>query len=252
MDKESNLADHGVRKYENEVGVFTSIDQLWEDYRSWTPYQYAGNNPITYIDESGLSQRDPNKDPEINSQSYNEMDEMDYDGSHFRYLKGKWGYFAGKKQENNIYNVTLSTSLVDIIGVSADLSYTYVNGEHDLTFNFNGNLSPSLDFGLAVDDGVNISIGSINYSGYEKLSSKDLESKNDIFNLSGAYYLGAGFTHSKINGYNANQTEIIGGLSINAEVGSKKEIFSVSAKKTINDFKNLMNRIFYIPNIRPF
>ncbi len=26
MDKESNLADHGVRKYENEVGIFTSID----------------------------------------------------------------------------------------------------------------------------------------------------------------------------------------------------------------------------------
>lgn len=26
MDKESNLADHGVRIYKNEVGVFTSID----------------------------------------------------------------------------------------------------------------------------------------------------------------------------------------------------------------------------------
>ena len=50
MDKESNLADHGVRKYENEVGVFTSIDPLWEEYNSWTPYQYAGNNPIMALD----------------------------------------------------------------------------------------------------------------------------------------------------------------------------------------------------------
>ena len=50
MDKESNLLGHGVRKYENEVGVFTSIDPLWEEYNSWTPYQYAGNNPIMALD----------------------------------------------------------------------------------------------------------------------------------------------------------------------------------------------------------
>ena len=49
MDKESNLADHGVRKYENEVGVFTSIDPLWEDYRSWSPYQYTGNNTMVIL-----------------------------------------------------------------------------------------------------------------------------------------------------------------------------------------------------------
>ncbi len=54
MDKESNLADHGVRKYENEVGVFTSIDPLWEEYSSWTPYQYAGNNPVMSVDWNGI------------------------------------------------------------------------------------------------------------------------------------------------------------------------------------------------------
>ena len=54
MDKESNLADHGVRKYENEVGVFTSIDPLWEQYTGWSPYQYAGNNPIMALDWNGI------------------------------------------------------------------------------------------------------------------------------------------------------------------------------------------------------
>lgn len=55
MDKESNLADYGVRKYENEVGVFTSIDPLWEQYRSWTPYHYSRNNPIMRLDPSGFA-----------------------------------------------------------------------------------------------------------------------------------------------------------------------------------------------------
>lgn len=32
---------------------FMSIDPLWEKYRSWTPYQYAANNPLMYIDPSG-------------------------------------------------------------------------------------------------------------------------------------------------------------------------------------------------------
>ena len=52
-DKESNYADHGVRKYDDEIGRFTSIDPLWEKYYSLTPYQYAGNNPVIALDKEG-------------------------------------------------------------------------------------------------------------------------------------------------------------------------------------------------------
>jgi len=52
-DKESNYADHGVRKYDDEIGRFTSIDPLWEKYYSLTPYQYAGNNPVSFLDGNG-------------------------------------------------------------------------------------------------------------------------------------------------------------------------------------------------------
>ena len=31
-DKENSLADHGVRKYDDGIGRFTSIDPLWEKY----------------------------------------------------------------------------------------------------------------------------------------------------------------------------------------------------------------------------
>ena len=52
-DLESNLADHGVRKYDYMTGRFTSIDPLWEKYLGLTPWQYAGNNPVNALDENG-------------------------------------------------------------------------------------------------------------------------------------------------------------------------------------------------------
>jgi RHS repeat-associated protein len=54
-DFETNLADHGVRKYDNTLGQFTSIDPLWEKYYGWTPYHYCGNNPMRFVDPTGFA-----------------------------------------------------------------------------------------------------------------------------------------------------------------------------------------------------
>jgi RHS repeat-associated protein len=52
-DIESNLGDFGVRKYDEDIGRFTSIDPLWEKYYSWTLYHYCSNNPVMGKDPSG-------------------------------------------------------------------------------------------------------------------------------------------------------------------------------------------------------
>lgn len=49
-DTESNLGDHGVRKYDSDLGRFLCPDAMWEKYISYTPYQYAGNDPINKVD----------------------------------------------------------------------------------------------------------------------------------------------------------------------------------------------------------
>ncbi len=54
-DIESSLGDFGVRKYDEDIGRFTSIDPLWEKYYSWTPYHYCSNNPVMGSDPSGLA-----------------------------------------------------------------------------------------------------------------------------------------------------------------------------------------------------
>ena len=54
QDLESGLRDHGVRKYDEDIGRFTSVDPLWSKYIGWTPYHYCGNDPVNASDGNGL------------------------------------------------------------------------------------------------------------------------------------------------------------------------------------------------------
>ena len=57
-DSESQLGEFEARKYEDETGRFTSIDEKWEEYRDQTPYNYAENNPVRLSDPSGFGAGD--------------------------------------------------------------------------------------------------------------------------------------------------------------------------------------------------
>ncbi len=58
-DQESDLFNNGVRKLDDNIGRFTSIDPLWEKFPSWSPYQYGYNNPLRVTDPSGMQGRTP-------------------------------------------------------------------------------------------------------------------------------------------------------------------------------------------------
>lgn len=54
MKGEGNSQDYGMRIYDPRVGRFLSVDPLTKSYPFYTPYQFAGNNPILSIDVDGL------------------------------------------------------------------------------------------------------------------------------------------------------------------------------------------------------
>lgn len=52
-DLETNTQDYGLRIYDGRVARFLSVDPLMAKFPYLTPYQFAGNNPIKFIDLDG-------------------------------------------------------------------------------------------------------------------------------------------------------------------------------------------------------
>ncbi|MBV8255413.1 MAG: hypothetical protein JO154_22625 [Chitinophaga sp.] len=73
---EGNQQDYGMRIYDPRLGRFLSVDPLTKKYAFYTPYQFAGNKPIKYIDLDGAEEAPAEEEREALEYREPEIEEM--------------------------------------------------------------------------------------------------------------------------------------------------------------------------------
>ena len=130
-----DLYDYQARFYDPQIGRFTTIDPASELGRRWSPYAYVLNNPMIYVDPTGMSE------------DYYEND------------KGKIKWFDNTASEIVDKNMTtwknIGTSYVSFSGSNLKLNYQN-------TDDF-GNLSPA-SFSVPAVSGRSNKEGKFDYS----------------------------------------------------------------------------------------
>ena len=73
-DGEWGIQDYGERMYNGRVGRFLSVDPLAAEYAHLTPYQFASNMPLTFIDLDGLEKAEVPDDAQVKLHMANDQD----------------------------------------------------------------------------------------------------------------------------------------------------------------------------------
>jgi hypothetical protein len=141
---QTGLYYYGARYYSAWLGRFLSVDPLQHDYPYYTPYQYAGNKPVTYIDLDGLEEMNTNNS--VDPPKVNTGDDV-FDKT-ANLTVDTYGFSENSKVEIDLHSVEGelvygSISLTED-GLTRTITYDFQKGEFtNSTLSIDDNYTPS-------------------------------------------------------------------------------------------------------------
>ena len=152
-DEETGLYYYGARYYAVWIARFVSVDPLQNYYQQLTPFNYAGNKPISYIDIDGMQGEGDEKRSKIN-QDNTQNNEA---GAHKLVPLVTMEVIFKKAIENTAKELAIGTSAVvagiaTFIGLillpenfNSPLEQNEIDPQRDLIFKFKLNILTALD-----------------------------------------------------------------------------------------------------------
>ncbi|MEJ2627348.1 MAG: RHS repeat-associated core domain-containing protein [bacterium] len=127
-DRGTGLHYFGARYYDAEIGRWVSIDAFSDKYPSMTPYQYAANNPINFIDVNGDSIWIQYEDENGHAQRLLYTQGMDYSGDNEQVatLIGSLNKLNSIFSGNRVLGTLTGSSANYNLGLSGQYGGTYL------------------------------------------------------------------------------------------------------------------------------